>query len=55
MFNVEIQATNGKWFTAYKGENLAPNEADKLITELRAQGFKARATLIDERNRHDNF
>lgn len=47
MFNVEIQATNKVWFFADGGENLSAEAADKLVAELRAQGFKARAVFAD--------
>ena len=47
MFNVEILATNKTWFIADGGENLTPELADKLIAELRAQGFTARGVFAD--------
>lgn len=47
MFNVEVQATNGTWFVADQGENLDPEAADKLVAELRARDFKARAVFAD--------
>ena len=46
-FNVEIQATNKTWFIADQGEGLDADAADKLLNSLRAQGFTARAVMID--------
>lgn len=45
MFKVEIQATDKTWFVAEGGESLTAEQADKLVAELRAQGFTARATF----------
>jgi hypothetical protein len=44
-FTVQIRADNGTWFAAHNGENLPPLAADRMIAELRAQGFAARAIL----------
>lgn len=46
VFKVEIQATNKTWFIADGGENLTAEEADKMLAELRAQGFTARASFV---------
>ena len=47
MFNVEIQAENGKWFVADNGENVDAEAADKMVDKLRAEGFKVRANFAD--------
>lgn len=47
MFNVEIQADNGKWFIAEGGANLTPEAADEMIIALRKQGFRARGVFAD--------
>lgn len=48
MFNVEIQADDGKWFIAYEGENLTPEAATVMLDKLRAEGFRARALFAPE-------
>lgn len=47
-FNVEIQADDKSWFVAHNGEGLAAEAADAMIVTLRAEGFKARATLVQK-------
>ena len=47
MFKVEVQASNKTWFVADGGESLTAEAADAMVTELRAKGFKARASFND--------
>ena len=47
-FAIEIQATNKKWFAdCDMPVTNDPIKADERIAELRKQGFKARARMID--------
>lgn len=49
MFKIEIQASNKTWFAdAELDAPITAIEADKRIAELRAQGFKARAKMIED-------
>ena len=47
MFNVEIQADDKSWFVAHEGGNLTPEAADKMIEQLRAEGFRVRAVMVE--------
>ena len=47
-FVVEVRATDRTWFSAVEAEGArTPEEADALVAKLRAQGFEARARILD--------
>lgn len=48
-FLVEIRASDRNWFLAQSGVEapMSAEAADRLVAQLREQGFEARSRLVD--------